>query len=649
MEGHQLGGRYQLLERIGGGGMAIVYKAKDLVLHRQVAVKLLRPQFGTDEDFVQRFRREAQAVASLSHPNIVSVYDVGQEDETYYMVMEYIEGCTLKEIINAQGALPTPEAVRIATHICDALEHAHQNQIIHRDIKPHNILISKNGWVKVTDFGIARAVTSATITQTGSVLGSVHYFSPEQARGGVTGEKSDIYSLGIVLYEMLTGELPFSGDSPISIALMHLQEPLPEPRSINPDIPQSLENVVLKALVKDPFLRYGSAREMLDDLRTCLSVERQNEEKIVFSTDEDETRVFQAITPEMLEMGKQERAANSRANNGIETDEEETGSRKAWWKKSLLWVGGFALFCVLAVAGFIFALNWLYVPEVKVPRVEGIHVRAAEAKLKEANLVPVVVEQFSDKDVGIVVSQDPAPPMSVKENSSVTIVVSKGQQQIKMPNLMSLSENVAKDRLNIDKFTYRIEKRKDDSAPAGVVIEQFPAPDTLVVPSQTEVRLVVSEGKKEVKMPDIIGLDINAATVKLIRYGLDKGEVREEPSYEVQEPNIVLSTHPYDAGMFVEAGTKIPLVVSNGKLPADAKVSTIPIYVQLQENEQPFEVKIIVKDSRNKNIVAVQETVTESKQFNVDLVLAPDKNGTVQVYKNGELVENTVIEYRNLP
>lgn len=223
MIGLTLSGRYELLARVGGGGMALVYKARDLLLNRFVAVKVLRQQFTHDDDFVKRFRREAQAAASLSHPNIVSIYDVGQVEDTHYIVMEFIDGANLNEIIRDRAPLQVDEAVKITAQICDALEHAHHNQIIHRDIKPHNILIGNNGRVKVTDFGIARAVTSSTITQTGSVIGSVHYFSPEHAKGVATGEKSDLYSLGIVLYQMLTGRLPFLGESPISVALKHLQ------------------------------------------------------------------------------------------------------------------------------------------------------------------------------------------------------------------------------------------------------------------------------------------------------------------------------------------------------------------------------------------------------------------------------------------
>ncbi|MGC5328748.1 Stk1 family PASTA domain-containing Ser/Thr kinase, partial [Brevibacillus sp. SYSU BS000544] len=447
MEGQRLGGRYQLERKIGGGGMAIVYRARDLVLNRTVAVKVLRPQFGIDEDFVNRFRREAIAVASLSHPNIVSVYDVGEDEDTYFMVMEYIEGLTVKDLINQQGALPTAEAVRIAVQVCDALDHAHQNQIIHRDIKPHNILIGNNGRVKVTDFGIARAVTSATITHTGSVLGSVHYFSPEQARGGVTGEKSDIYSLGIVLYEMVTGKLPFSGDSPISVALKHLQEPLPHPREINPNLPQSVENVILKALVKDPFLRYASAREMLLDLETCLTKERQNEPKIEFPVDDEQTRVIPAITPEMLEQANKEQQNRTR----IRPDEEQK-KKPNLWIKAISWIGAIGLFIVLAFVGFNYAMEIFHVPEYPVPLVQGTKVEIAEAKIREAKLIPKVEYTFSSQEEGIVTEQNPAPPMRLKENGEVLIVVSKGQQNIPMPQFIGLNRASAEEQLKLQNF-----------------------------------------------------------------------------------------------------------------------------------------------------------------------------------------------------
>lgn len=327
MIGHELGGRYEVIERIGGGGMALVYKAHDILLGRNVAIKVLRQQFVHDEEFIRRFRREAQSAASLSHSNVVSIYDVGQEDDIHYIVMEYVEGHNLDEIIKERAPLQVDEAVRIASQICDALDHAHQNQIIHRDIKPHNIMIGRNGRVKVTDFGIARAVTSTTITQTGSVVGSVHYFSPEHAKGVVTGEKSDLYSLGIVLYQMLTARLPFLGESPISVALKHLQEEFEEPREVNPLIPQSVENIILKSMRKNPQERYQSAKEMLQDLETCLLPERRNEPKIEFDDmdDEDRTRVIPAIKPQPRSIS---RAKAQAVEDDDEADEPAVGKGK---------------------------------------------------------------------------------------------------------------------------------------------------------------------------------------------------------------------------------------------------------------------------------------------------------------------------------
>lgn len=277
MEGKRLSGRYEILNRIGGGGMAVVYKAKDMSLHRNVAVKILSESLSNDSEFIRRFSREAQAAASLSHPNIVNVYDVGRDGYTHFIVMELVEGPTLKQYIQEQGPLSVEEAAEIAIQICDGLSNAHENGIVHRDIKPHNILLGSNGRVKVTDFGIARAASSSTITQTGSVMGSVHYFSPEQARGGVVTEKSDIYSLGIVLYEMLTGQIPFDGDSAIAIALQHLQEPVVDPRSINPEIPDNIVKILLRALEKDPEMRYTSVRAMMQDIRYALQMGHRNE------------------------------------------------------------------------------------------------------------------------------------------------------------------------------------------------------------------------------------------------------------------------------------------------------------------------------------------------------------------------------------
>ncbi|HWJ03342.1 MAG TPA: Stk1 family PASTA domain-containing Ser/Thr kinase, partial [Verrucomicrobiae bacterium] len=266
MIGTLLGGRYEILFQLGGGGMALIYKARDTLLNRPVTVKVLRPEYTGDEEFVARFRKEAQAVAKLSHPNIVSVYDVGQENETHYIVMEYIEGRNLKQVIKELGTIPVKHAIDITRQICEGLQDAHENGIVHRDIKPHNILVMDNGRIKVADFGIAQIMSSITITSSETIVGSVHYFSPEQAKGGSTSIKSDIYSVGVVLYEMVTGKVPYEGETPIAVALKHIQErPIP-PGRLNPQLPPEVERIILKAMEKDIAMRYNSAGEMAREL-----------------------------------------------------------------------------------------------------------------------------------------------------------------------------------------------------------------------------------------------------------------------------------------------------------------------------------------------------------------------------------------------
>ncbi|OAJ73190.1 serine/threonine protein kinase [Brevibacillus sp. SKDU10] len=670
MQGQRLGGRYQLEEVIGGGGMAIVYKARDLVLNRIVAVKLLRPQFGTDEDFVERFRREAQAVASLSHHNIVNVYDVGQDDDIHYMVMEYIEGSTLKEIITAQGGMLMSEAVRIAMQVCDALDHAHQNQIIHRDIKPHNIMIGTNGRVKVTDFGIARAVTSQTITQTGSVLGSVHYFSPEQARGGITAEKSDIYSLGIVLYEMVTGTLPFSGDSPITVALKHLQDPLPEPRKLNPAIPQSLENVIIRALAKDPFQRYKSAREMYEDLETCLSTERRHEPKLTFASDidDEETRVISAITPDMLENNKQDsyqprtyptrtpqKAASTEEQYRDEEEEEEENlankKKGIWWKRGLLWSGIAVLFIVLAIFGFNLAMKLLTVPETDVPNVIGMTREQADMALKNAGLSATFEEAFNAEDKGKVFEQDPAATRRVKENSTVIVMISKGKQLLPTPDYIGMSQQEAEQKARLANFKeVKIVMQESNDVPAGQVMNQDPVPNVNLAFVDTVMTLTVSEGKKRTKVPnDLVGNHWDLAKASLNNVKLKEGELIQQGSYEYRERGIVLSTNP-PANTVVEEGTKVNMVISNGKWPSDAKIVSVPVHVEHDPVEVPSAtIEIVVNDARKTEQKPIHQSISESADFNVEVILSPETNGKIEVKRNGETINTIDVDYQSYP
>ncbi|GAB7388087.1 serine/threonine protein kinase PrkC [Bacillaceae bacterium] len=644
MLGKRLGGRYKLEECVGEGGMAVVYKARDILLNRTVAVKVLRPQFGHDEEFIRRFRREAQAAASLSHPNVVSIYDIGEDNDIHFIVMEYIEGCTLKELIKKQAPLDVEQAVHIAIEICDALEHAHQNNIIHRDIKPHNILIGKNGRVKVTDFGIARAVTSATITHTGMVMGSVHYFSPEQARGGITGVKSDIYSLGVVLYEMLTGELPFSGDSPISVALKHLQDTFQEPRQLNPRIPQSVENIILKTLAKDPAMRYQSAGEMMEDLQSCLSAQRLNEEKLVLpSYDEEATKVVPAIKERMIRT--QAAGETERAEEG-EREEPERGEppeRSGFpWMKTFAAIFGLIIFLGIGVLGVNYARGLLYVPDVTTPRVENIPLEEAIRRLEE-NGLRAEVEKRYDENVasGIVIKQSPPPGMTVKKDSVVKLYVSLGKKPVAMPEFIGLSRSQVESRYKDDYARFHVIQEYSDTVPEGEIMRQIPVPGHKVIPEETEVTIVVSKGKEQVKMPDLVGRSEEEAKSILLQHRLKLGKVTREASD--RKKGEVIWQFPYRPGDLVYPGSEISLGISNGKKPKTLSVSE-QILVTVGE-EEAAEVLILVSDARGNDQVAVNAPVAKTTAYNVSVVVSPEKDGTIRVYKNGKLEEMRNVRY----
>ncbi|PAF30099.1 Stk1 family PASTA domain-containing Ser/Thr kinase [Paenibacillus sp. 7516] len=648
MIGHQLGGRYEVIERVGGGGMALVYKAQDLLLNRNVAIKVLRQQFVHDEEFIRRFRREAQSAASLSHPNVVSIYDVGQEDDVHYIVMEYVEGKNLNEIIKERAPLQVDEAVRIASQIADALDHAHHNQIIHRDIKPHNILIGRNGRVKVTDFGIARAVTSTTITQTGSVVGSVHYFSPEHAKGIVTGEKSDLYSLGIVLYQMLTGQLPFLGESPISVALKHLQEEFDEPRKFNPLIPQSVENVILKSMRKNPQERYQSAKEMQNDLETCLMPERRNENKIDFpdEDDVDQTRVMPAIKPEPRGI------TSTGAAPVMEVDEEShKGKPKTKnWKKPTLLISLTVLILIAMVGVVWYVKGMLVVPEVKVPNVVNQTEEKARQMLQDEGLVVSddVIRQYKEGvDPGIVFEQSRNEGDVVKEGSEIQLSVGAEKELTKMISVEGDSyEDAVKDLTNLGISEDRI-KRKDEysnDVASGMVISQTPGADQEFDPEQTEIVLTVSKGAETVKMPDLKNHTRNEAEQLIKSAGLVLAQVQEESSYTVERGKVT-QQWPVEAGADVKPGDKITIFVSTG-YPPEALEYSFNINVSPKEEGKNSKIRITFEDARGKNQEWGTRTIKQSNQaLTIPLVLAPNENGAVSVYRDGQFLDTYVVTY----
>lgn len=649
MIGHELGGRYQIIERIGGGGMALVYRAQDILLNRNVAIKVLRQQFVNDEEFIRRFRREAQSAASLSHPNVVSVYDVGQEDDIHYIVMEYVEGQNLNEIIKERAPLQVDEAIRIASQIADALDHAHHNQIIHRDIKPHNILIGRNGRVKVTDFGIARAVTSTTITQTGSVVGSVHYFSPEHAKGVATGEKSDLYSLGIVLYQMLTGRLPFLGESPISVALKHLQEHFEEPRAVNPMIPQSVENIILKSMRKNPGERYQSAQEMLLDLETCLLPERRTESKLLFidHDDEDSTRIVPAIKPQMISNTR----SGSKLTRDSQADEERAEPKKAsFWSKPVLWVS-LTVLLLLAMAGVVWYVNKTFtVPDVTVPSVINMNETDATRTLQDNGLeVGVVKELYKEGfDEGIVYEQSRPEGAVVKEGAIIDLTVSTAKPLAKMPPLTGKTYAEAEAELvqaGVDKD--RISQTEDfsEEEEAGKVIGQSPDAGSDYDPATVSITLKVSKGKKEFPMENLVGMTQEEAEAKIKELGLKlaKDGIKTEPSFE-SEAGVVIGQWPYAPNSLATPGTEMVLTVSSG-YPPEAIKYTFEVPAAPVEEGKNSKIRIVYGDARGDNKEWGTKTINTTQTFSVDLVLAPNKNGAVSVIRDGELFDTYLVSY----
>ncbi|WP_169713786.1 Stk1 family PASTA domain-containing Ser/Thr kinase [Paludifilum halophilum] len=533
MEGRKLGDRYEVISRVGGGGMAVVYKARDVLLNRYVAIKVLNESLSNDSEFVRRFSREAQAAASLSHPSVVSVYDVGQENHTHYIVMEYIEGPTLKEYIQQYSPLTSEEIVSIASQICDALAHAHENQIVHRDIKPHNILLGYNGRAKVTDFGIARATSSSTITQAGSVMGSVHYFSPEQARGGLIGEKSDIYSLGVVLYEMVTGELPFDGDSAISVAMKHLQEPVIDPEKLNPDVPQSIHHIILKALEKDPDQRFESARAMKHELDAVFHYDRMEEPPLRTHRDGDLDKTIPAMkglghaaTEESKKSPSKvgdQTLANLERLRQVPADKDQTmlgrtvvwlenvQANMPWWQKLLF--GLFTFFVIIALAVFAFdaVMGWMGQDTAEVPDVVGKSRAEAVEVLKDKGIsVGDVNEEPSSEKKGTVIEQSEQEGAELGEGESIDLTVSTGSEKAgeheqEQKEMVEVKDYIGEWESNIQGAGYEIEIIYwPHSSKTGKAFASDPAPGEKVEKGGT-VRVWISnptEGKKKIPPPN---------------------------------------------------------------------------------------------------------------------------------------------------
>ncbi|MBP5198875.1 MAG: Stk1 family PASTA domain-containing Ser/Thr kinase [Lachnospiraceae bacterium] len=593
--GMMIGDRYEILEKIGTGGMSDVYKAKDHKLNRNVAVKVLKQEFSENANFVSKFRIEAQAAAGLAHPNIVNVYDVGEDDGVYYIVMELVEGITLKKYIEKKARLSYKEAVSIAIQVSMGIESAHNNHIIHRDIKPQNIIISKEGKVKVTDFGIAKAATSNTITS--NVMGSVHYTSPEQARGGFSDEKSDIYSLGITMFEMLTGRVPFNGDTTVAIAIKHIQEELPSPREYVDDIPHSVEQIVIKCCQKSPDRRYQNMSELISDLKQSLI---NPEGDFVVSVDPDiegGTRVIADADMDKLKrhseyMGDKDYVdydSSVRTGSinleyddeyGDEEDEEETKFDKIATFLTIAF--GIAILVIIFVFIYKFTDGFgrhakdqeeeVATEEViedteyvEMPAYKNLKVELARTQIESKGLkVELIYEESSDVDAGIVISCDVAQGTKIPVGTTVKLTVSAGISAVEVPDVVGFDSHTAELNLKAAGFNVVVKEENSDEVDVNNVISQSPAANSKA-PKDSEIVLYVSIGVADVRVPAIVGLDQISAYEELNEAGLKIGTVTEV--YSNDQPEDKVCYQSIASGSEVKKGTSIDINISKGPEP----------------------------------------------------------------------------------
>ncbi|WP_368256503.1 Stk1 family PASTA domain-containing Ser/Thr kinase [Enterococcus innesii] len=563
--GKKINGRYKIIGNIGSGGMANVFLAHDLILDREVAIKVLRFDFQNDQSAIRRFQREALAATELVHPNIVTVYDVGEEDGMQFLVMEYVKGMDLKRYIQTHYPVPYLQIVDIIQQILSAVALAHQHRIIHRDLKPQNVLINEDGVVKITDFGIAIALSETSITQTNSMLGSVHYLSPEQARGSMATNQSDIYAIGIILYEILTGKVPFDGESAVTIALKHFQDEIPSIRIYDKNVPQSLENVVLKATAKEPADRYKTADEMRADLDTVLSPERLNEPRWEPHALMDETRVLTPVEAAQVETPPvEEPVAETAADQAEEAAQPKKKKRKRWLLLPIIMV-----IALLGISSyFLFGGGR---GDVAIPEVSGQTEAAARAELEAAGLkVADEVEEIEDDEVeeGNVVKTDPPEGNEVKKNSVVTLYISSGTKKITLDDYEGRSfDDVKKELIDLgfDEDRIKEELESSDDVDEGDIISQSPAAGREVSPAEDEITFKVSSGPDSFAMDNYYGMTEADARAALTSRGVDRSQIEVNYQSSSQPSGTIIAQAPATGETVVTSQTTITLTVSSGQ------------------------------------------------------------------------------------
>ncbi|MSS63047.1 Stk1 family PASTA domain-containing Ser/Thr kinase [Velocimicrobium porci] len=680
--------RYEIISKIGAGGMADVYKAKDHRLNRNVAIKILKQEFSEDKKFVDKFRGEAQSAAGLSHPNIVNVYDVGEDDELHYIVMELVEGITLKNFIERKGKLEVKEAIGIAIQIAQGMNAAHMNHIIHRDIKPQNIIISREGKVKVTDFGIAKATTSNTITS--NAMGSVYYISPEQARGGYSDEKSDIYSLGITLYEMLTGQVPFAGDNTVSVALAHIQEDAPTVRTLNSQVPASLDRIVQKCMQKKPERRYLNAETLIADLKKSI-IEPDGDFVKLVPTLVDDSPTIQISQRDVNTIRNE--AEKIKKNESIEAtgeipeldkfgkmdDDPDIGEEKDIDPKleKLMIGGGIAAAVILVIIIIVLiakafglfggssnkeeevtptpTVEATATPEpeeegIDVPYVVGWGKDVAEEELKKKGFDVKYEESPSDSYAeGVICAQDPKQGEKLEKGETVTLTVSTGSESTKVPNVAGKTRAEADAAIVANGLAVGShEEEFSDSVAEGKVIRTSPAAGA-EVSKNSSVTVYISKGKeiKDTTVPDLSGCTESEALKKLKEAGLTGSVESYDYNDKVEKGKVISQSHNY--GVRVEEGTKITFHISLGPEEVNYRYTgsiTISDNPFLYQDEDPA--KVVLKLTQDGKIKTIYSEELDFYDFplSVDVEGSSESSGKISMYVDGSLLGTYTITFK---
>lgn len=629
--GYELNHRYRIIRPLGEGGMANVYLAHDLVLDRDVSVKLLRLDLRDDPNTQRRFHREALAATQLNDPHIVGVYDVGEDHGMQYMVMQYVKGMDLKAYIKQHYPLPLPQVVNIMEQVLAAVEAAHAQGIIHRDLKPQNILIDDQQNIKITDFGIATASSGNSLTQTNTLLGSVHYLSPEQARGSIATKRSDIYSLGIILYELLVGKVPFEGETAVSIALKHFRDRVPSVRQANPAIPQSLENVVYRATAKDPAQRYGSAEEMAKDLKTVLTPERANEAPLVLADPGDEeTKVLDyRQIKEAAAKTKQEPEAKEAPEQQETAPEQPPVPKKK--RRRGLWVS----LLTIVLAGLL-GSGWYFNREVTVPDLTGMTTAQATKALakKHLRLGNITRETSSSVAKNRIVAVDGAS--KARYGREVNVILSNGMKKWTMDDLVGNDYQGTAESLRAKGFTVRIKKEYSSSVSAGQIIRQSVSSGTVVHPAQDVITLTVSAGKQTYKIPNFKNEDITDVQDYASKHGLQLTVTQQEST--TVAANEVISQTPKAGSRLAKGDTLTVVIASSG---TQLKTTSIQIDIPFDGNGGKTEnrVQVYIEDAYHNLTMEYQDiTINQETTINVPFTLRNGQTGAYKVIRNGKTI-----------